>query len=305
MNLAWIDDFLNYMQTQRNASPRTISRYQLSLTQAATFFETQEEDLDWDSLQMKHVRKLVVYMMEKQQATATVNNSLAALRSFYKFLQRTECVHHDPARLVKNPKLPKRLPTFVKESEMDRLFAYFPFGEDYLGLRNRTVMLLLYHTGLRAAELLSLTPRNIDLTQQQLWVVGKGNKERIVPFGSELTLALRQFMQLRTLHFSSKKTAQALFLTPTGKAMNYAQLHNVVKTCLSAVTQQKKKSPHVLRHSFATAMLANGAQLEAIKELMGHESVATTAIYTHTTLTDLKDQYTTAHPRFQKTKTED
>ena len=183
---------------------------------------------------------------------------------------------------------------------MDRLFEYYPFSDDYIGHRDRTLLLLLYHTGLRAAELLALCPADVDLLQKQLRVTGKGNKQRIVPFGEELRETLEQYIEERAAYFADTPHAPQLFLNPQGRAYTYAALRKMVHQTLSAVTTQTKKTPHVLRHSFATAMLANGARLEAIQQLLGHESVATTAIYTHTTLSELQQQYAQAHPRQRK-----
>ena len=295
----WIADFLHHLLAQKGCSKRTEENYRKSLNNCVAFFSGRLGLREWTAVETQHVRQWVADMMDNGYAPATVNCALSALRSFYKYLLREGRVEVDPARLVKNPKMPKRLPTFIKESEMDRLFAFYPFGEDYLGRRNYTILLLLYHTGLRASELLGLNVYDIDLAAHQLKVTGKGDKQRIVPFGDELAEALRAYFQLRLVHLQSVKSAaqEAVWLTQRGMRMSYEELREMVNTCLSSVTTQQKRSPHVLRHSFATAMLANGAQLEAIQQLLGHESVATTAIYTHTTLAELKAEYAQAHPR--------
>lgn len=293
-----IQAFLDYMLAQRGCSPRTHETYRIALTDCADHFVATQPDITWETVETPLVRHWVASMMERGYAPNTVNKSLSALRSFYKYLLREEKVAVDPARLVRNPKAPKRLPTFIKESEMDRLFEHYPFSDDYIGLRNRTLLLLLYHTGIRASELLSVNLRDVDLKSSQLRVTGKGNKQRIVPFGEELNTALQTYIAERNNTFATTPHDNtALFLSPQGRRMNYDALRTTVRDTLSAVTTQKKKSPHVLRHSFATAMLAHGAQLEAIQQLLGHESVATTAIYTHTTLAELQTQYAQAHPR--------
>lgn len=295
---SWISHFLTYMTAQRAASPRTVEVYRLALRDAAHHLQAHFAPIAWDQVQQQQVRHWVASMMERSYAPRTVARSLSALRSFYRYLLREERVTVDPARLVRNPKQPKRLPTFVRESEMDRLFEHYPFSNDYLGHRNRTILLFLYHTGMRSAELLALSPSDLDLAAAQLRVTGKGNKQRILPFGPELGEALHLYLQQRSSFLAEKSLqSEALFLTPRGARLTYAPLRLMVREVLSAVTTQSKKSPHVLRHSFATAMLANGAQLEAIQQLLGHESVSTTAIYTHTTLAELKAQYAQAHPR--------
>lgn len=306
-----IEEFLSYMQAQKGSLPRTIATYRDSLTNAADYFVREKgADASWLTLVTDDFRAWEAEQMQRGYNASTVKKNMAALRSMYKFLLREGRVKVDPVRLVKNPKQSKRLPTFVRETEMDRLFDYYDFGEGYLGLRDRTILLLLYHTGIRASELLGLDVDDLDLDGCSLRVTGKGDKQRIVPFGPELRDTLYIYIKERAAHIasysqnrSSKKNSSlfpppsSLFLTPRCARMRYNQLRLVVNDALSAVTTQKRRSPHVLRHSFATAMLSHGAQLEAIQQLLGHETVATTAIYTHTTLAELKDQYAQAHPR--------
>lgn len=293
----WVDDFLHYMEAQRGCSSRTITTYQIALSDVQNFLHAFTALRSWPEVKTDHVRHWVGNMSERKFAPNTINKSLSALRSFFRFLLREDRVAVDPARLVNNMKMGKRLPTFVKESEMDRLFEYYPFPDNYEGCRDRTLLLLLYHTGLRAAELLGLRPSDVDLRQQQLKVTGKGNKQRMVPFGVELKEELTAYLERRNVAFQDVPHDETLLLSHRGKAMSYANLRKVVHDALSAVTTQHKKTPHVLRHSFATAMLANGARLEAIQQLLGHEKVDTTAIYTHTTLAELQQQYAKAHPR--------
>lgn len=296
----WMEDFLHYMQAQKGCSPRTIDTYEIALNDAYNFLQAFTTVKSWPAVNTEAVRHWVGNMAERKYAANTINRSLSALRSFFKYLLREGRVEVDPARLVSNMKKGKRLPTFIRESEMDRLFEYYPFSDDYEGRRDRTLMMLLYHTGLRAAEVLSLVPTDVDLVQKQLRVTGKGDKQRIVPFGDELQETLMDYLQYRQRFFAEVPHTAQLFLNIQGRAMAYDALRKMVHTTLSAVTTQTKKTPHVLRHSFATAMLANGARLEAIQQLLGHESVATTAIYTHTTLAELQQQYAQAHPRQKK-----
>lgn len=295
----WIDDFLRYMLAQKGCSAQTEQTYRRALEDCADFLVGVLQVEDWRCVETTHLRRWAAQMMERGLSPATVNRSLASLRSFYKYLLREGRVAVDPARLVKNPKMSKRLPTFIKESEMDRLFADYPFSDDYEGQRNRTILLVLYHTGLRAAELLGMNVGDVDLRCLQLKVTGKGNKQRLVPFGDELQQALGDYLRLRTTTFRDVPLPEplALWLSSSSRRMNYQQLRSMVNATLGAVTTQQKRSPHVLRHSFATAMLAHGAQLEAIQQLLGHESVVTTAIYTHTTLAELQNEYAQAHPR--------
>jgi integrase/recombinase XerC len=235
-------------------------------------------------------------MMDKGDMASTVNNSLSAVRSFFRFALARDAIKNDPARLVKGPKKQKPLPYFVRETEMDRLIDQPQmWGDSYADLRARTIIILLYETGIRLAELIGLNDQDVDLTTRQLKVTGKRNKQRIVPFGKELETILREYMQLRneqSLHIDP-----ALLLNNKGRRFSRYQVEYIVKTYLSKVTTMKKRSPHVLRHSFATAMLNNGAGLESVCKLLGHESVSTTEIYTHTTFEQLKKVYENAHPR--------
>lgn len=294
----WIEDFLQYMLSVRGKSPRTIDTYRESLGAAVDFFIFRKgEDVTWTDIEVEDVREWVAEQMSRGYSPAYVKKNMAALRSMYRYLLREKRIKVDPVRMVKDPRQKKRLPTYVRESEMDFLFDEYDFGGDYLGVRNRTVMLLLYHTGVRASELTGLNVADIDLSGCSLKVTGKGNKQRVIPFGQELHDALVLYIKERAAYLDGVTTDGALFVTRKKVRMPYEELHKVVHESLSVVTTQKKKTPHVLRHSFATAMLANGAQLEAIQHLLGHERVMTTAIYTHTTLAELKEQYAHAHPR--------
>lgn len=299
----WVEDFLAYQTAQRGASPRTIGTYREALGHAMDYLVVaipEGRRCMWDAFGVDDLRSWVAEQMQRGYAPAYVKRNVAALRSFYRFLLREERVAADPARILRTPRQPKRLPTFVKEEEMDRLFEYYPFGTGYEGVRNRTMLLMLYHTGLRSAELLGMRLADVSLHERSLKVTGKGNKQRVIPFGQELADSLYIYIgELREFMGVSTDAAGELPLFVNGRhhRMSYNELRKVVRDALSAVTTQKKRSPHVLRHSFATAMLAGGAQLEAIQQLLGHASVATTAIYTHTTLAELKDQYGQAHPR--------
>lgn len=294
----WIEDFLQYMQSVRGKLPRTIATYRESLGNAVEFFVMRcGSEIMWDRLKTDDVREYVAEQMSRGYAPAYVKKNMAALRSLYRYLLREGRVKVDPARLVKDPRQQKRLPSFVRESELDRLFDEYDFGDGYLGIRNRTILLTLYHTGMRASELLGLTLGDIDLPGNSLKVTGKGDKQRIIPYGDELHDAISIYIKERAEFARDSDVGDVLFLSARCKPLPYEELLSVVHECLGAVTTQKRRSPHVLRHSFATAMLAHGAQLEAIQHLLGHESVGTTAIYTHTTLAELKEQYANAHPR--------
>ena len=220
---------------------------------------------------------------------------MSALRSFYRFALKRQLVKTDPAHAVIGPKKSKPLPQFLREGEMVRLIGGVEWDSSFNNVRARTILLLFYEAGLRRAELVGLNDKDIDYEAAQLKVTGKRNKQRIVPFGAELAEALKQYQTARDHQFG--ETGGALFLGDKGLRITDSQVYQIVKKYLSLVTSLKKRSPHVLRHTFATAMLNNGAGLETIKSLLGHASVSTTEIYTHTTFEQLKRIYKEAHPR--------
>jgi integrase/recombinase XerC len=217
------------------------------------------------------------------------------VRSFFRFALARRLVEKDPAHLVTGPKKSKPLPQFVREKEMDELFDEIAWEDTYKDVRARTLLILLYETGVRVSELTGLDDADVDFETGQLKVTGKRNKQRVVPFGSELATVLRQYVELRDAQVA--KQSGALLLTEKGTRMTRGQVYGIVHRYLSMVTTLKKRSPHVLRHSFATAMLNNGAGLESVKKLLGHEGLETTEIYTHTTFEQLKRVYKEAHPR--------
>jgi integrase/recombinase XerC len=234
-------------------------------------------------------------LMDRGNNASTINKKLSALRSFYRFALKRRLVEKDPAHAVTGPKKTKPLPQFVREGEMDRLIDDREWGDDFKDVRARTLLLLLYEAGLRRSELTGLDDGDVDLEARQLKVTGKRNKQRIVPFGDELANALRLYQEVR--NEAVVRDSNALFVGDKGRRMTGRQVYEIVHRELTGVTSLKKRSPHVLRHSFATAMLNNGAGLESIKKLLGHESVSTTEIYAHTTFEQLKRVYDEAHPR--------
>jgi len=290
------EDFLNYLRYERNRSELTVRRYSQSLRGFELYFKNRDSQLSWESVDSDVIRDWMERMMDKGDMASTVNNCLSAVRSFFRFALARNLVSRDPAYSVKGPKMSKPLPQFLREEEMNRLIDQPQMWSDsYEDLRARTIIILFYETGIRLAELIGLDDEHVDFVNKQLKVTGKRNKQRIVPFGAELEEVLLAYIRQRgeqPLRLSS-----ALILSDKGLRLTRSQVECIVKRCLSRVTTIKKRSPHVLRHTFATAMLNNGADLEGVRKLLGHESVATTEIYTHTTFEQLKRVYENAHPR--------
>ena len=299
----WIKDFIDYLQYERNYSRKTTEVYQADLEAFKQFYEAVDSSLTWEEMPADVIRQWVVEMMDKGNAATSVRRRLSSLRSFYKFLLRRGLVTRDPVHNLPSPKVEKKLPAYIREAEMDRLFDGDFFSEDYQGFRNRMILLTFYSTGIRLSELVGLAERDVDLDQMQLKVTGKRNKQRIIPYGDEFGDNLRHYLTERSTFAQQKQSAdKSLFLDErSGQQMSPQKVRDIVKKYLSMVTTQRRNSPHVLRHTFATAMLNHNADLQSVKELLGHESLSTTEIYTHTTFEQLKEMYNQAHPR-AKTK---
>lgn len=290
-----INQFLDYLRYERNASPLTVQTYEESLRAFESYLTFRDNDLSIDSVDTDLIRDWMESLMDKGNSASTINKSLSALRSFYRFALKRELVEKDPAHAVTGPKKSKPLPQFLREGEMDRLLDGLEWDSSFNNVRARTILLLFYEAGLRRSELIGLDDEDIDFEAAQLKVTGKRNKQRIVPFGAELAETLKDYKAKRQEEFG--ETSGALFLSDKGERISSNMVYQIVHKYLSMVTSLKKRSPHVLRHTFATAMLNNGAGLETIKSLLGHESVSTTEIYTHTTFEQLKRIYKEAHPR--------
>ena len=295
----WIEDFIDYLRYERNYSSKTTEFYQADLEAFKRFYEATDDSLSWAEMPADIVRQWVVEMMDKGNVATSVRRRLSSLRSFYKFLLRRGLVTKDPVHNIQGPKVEKKLPSYVRETEMDRLFDGDFFSEDYTGFRDRMILLTFYSTGIRLSELVGLNDRDVDLDQMQLKVTGKRNKQRIIPYGDEYGDSLRQYLAERDAFAKQSETTDtSLFLDEKSKQrITSAKVRKIVKKYLSMVTTQQRNSPHVLRHTFATAMLNHQADLQSVKELLGHESLSTTEIYTHTTFEQLKEMYNQAHPR--------
>lgn len=290
-----IEEFLNYLRFEKNRSELTVKSYGDDLSGFEVYFKNLDDRLSWESVDSDVIRDWMESMMDKGNTASSINRRLSALRSFYRFALSRGFVNRDPARAIQGPKKERPLPQFVKESEMDMLLDEKQWSDEYNSVRARTIILLFYASGIRLAELLGLKDSDVDFESCELKVTGKRNKQRVVPFGKEVCEALRNYMEVRNRNVAVK--SPMLFLSEKGEEMNRGQVQYEVKKYLSTVCTLKERTPHVLRHSFATAMLNHNAGLESVKMLLGHESLGTTEIYTHTTFEQLKRVYTKAHPR--------
>ena len=298
----WIQTFVDYLRFERNLSEKTIEAYRADLEAFKQFYESLNNEISWKNVDSDIIRDWEVSMMNNGNSASSVNRRLSALRSFYRFLLRRKMVTVDPAHNLRGPKKEKSLPYYIRESEMNRLLdeeRYF--SDDFEGRRDKMIMLMFYSTGVRLSELVGLNLADVDLDQMQIKVTGKRNKQRIIPYGDEMGDAIREYLGLRASFLELKGKAEeekAFFVDArNGNRILPGKVQVLVKRYLSLVTTQRKRSPHVLRHSFATSMLNHHADLQSVKELLGHESLSTTEIYTHTSFEELKEMYKHAHPR--------
>lgn len=289
------DSFLKFLRFEKNYSDKTVVSYGTDLSKFEEYFKAGDGSLDFTTVDADIIRGWVLSLMEDGYTATSVNRKLSSLRSFYHYLLRQGEISADPLLKVTGPKKKKPLPVFVKESDMARLLDEMAFEAGFEGIRDRLILEMFYETGIRRAELIGLVDADVDLGAMQIKVTGKRNKQRLIPFGNELKEDIQAYL-------SAKKEllpdgGEAFFVRKNGKTMYPHLVYLLVKRNLSKVVSLKKRSPHVLRHTFATSMLNNHAELSAVKELLGHESLTTTEVYTHTTFEELKKVYEQAHPR--------
>ena len=292
----WLtNSFLDYLQYERNYSEETIKSYREDLCQFEKFAREEIGDSALSEVKAELVREWIVSLMDKGYTSTSINRKLSSLRSFYKFLLRKGEVAVNPLQKITGPKNKKPLPAFLRESDMDRLLDEVDFGEGFKGCRDHMIIEMFYATGVRLSELIGLDNKDVDFSSSLIKVTGKRNKQRLIPFGEELKIAMMEYVDVRNEAVSIR--TNAFFVRENGERLSRSIVENLVKRNLSKVVTLKKRSPHVLRHTFATTMLNHDAELGAIKELLGHESLATTEVYTHTTFEELKKVYNLAHPR--------
>ena len=289
-----IEAFLDYLRFERNYSEHTVVAYETDLRQFGDFLKSVGEELDYTNVDAGLIRSWVVNLMNSSKSTS-VNRKLSSLRSFYRFLMKRGKTTVNPLAKITGPKNSKPLPTFLRENDMDRLLDEISYGEGFEAVRDRMILETFYATGMRLSELVGLNDTDVDFSAMQMKVTGKRNKQRLIPFAGELAADLREYIIIRNETIPER--SDAFFVLKNGKRMYPEKVYGIVRRNLAKVVSVKKKSPHVLRHTFATAMLNHEAELNSVKELLGHESLATTEIYTHTTFEELKKVYEQAHPR--------
>jgi len=289
-----IDDFLLYLQAEKRYAEHTIKAYKNDLNQFHAF--CQETDHEGVDLHFRTIRSWVVNLMDSGYSSRTVHRKLTSLSTYCKYLIREGELDSNPLERVLKPRLNKRVPAFVEEGKMDYLLDEFEFGDDFTGIRNRLVMDMLYQTGMRLSELTGLTTRSVNREGKSVKVYGKRGKERIIPMSDELVKAVERYLIIRN-EVVGLNPVDTLVVTDKGGPVYDKLIYRIVNFYLAMVSTLDKKSPHVLRHTFATHMLNRGADLNSIKELLGHANLSATQVYTHNTYKKLKSIYNQAHPR--------
>ncbi|MDX9726143.1 MAG: tyrosine-type recombinase/integrase [Bacteroidales bacterium] len=290
------ESFLKYLQAEKRYSPLTARSYLNDLNQFENHLGSGEFAGNPASVSSHDVRSWIVSLMEQGLTAKSIHRKISSLRVFYRYLRKEGIAGTDPLEKVVLPKIRKKLPVFVEEDALDRLLDEYDFGDDFAGLRNSLIIEMLYVTGMRRAELTGLRDADVDLGGESLKVTGKRNKQRIIPLLKPFTIKIEKYLKSRDEMFPGKMQ-EWFFVSDRGNKLYDKYVYNVVRKYLSMVTTMEKKSPHVLRHSFATHMLNHGADLNSIKELLGHANLSATQIYTHNSFEKLIKIYRQAHPR--------
>ncbi|MES2763271.1 MAG: site-specific tyrosine recombinase/integron integrase [Bacteroidota bacterium] len=289
-----LQSFFDYLTYEKKYSAHTVTSYKNDIVTFLQFINPQNEALNASEINYQQIRAWVSELIKQKLAARSVNRKLSALKSFFKFLQRQQIIEVNPMSKISGPKTPKRLPVFVDEHQMEDLFTDVTFEEGFNGQRDKLILDILYQTGIRRSELTHLKELDVDLFNSTIKVLGKRNKERIIPISLPLKRNLEVYLQVKKeLNLSNPM----LLVSEKGHTLSDQAVYRSVKKHLSQITTIQKKSPHVLRHTFATHLLNNGADINAVKDLLGHANLSATQIYTHNTIDKLKKSYKQAHPR--------
>ncbi len=292
-----MEAFLNYLQYEKRVSPHTVKAYRTDLEQFAAYLQKEFGENDIRKVDSADVRAWMMQLMEGGDSPRSVNRKISALRAFFRYHVRMGDVEANPMEAISAPKIAKRLPQFVSQGEMDTLFRAELFEDAFEGWRDRLIIELFYVTGMRLSELVNLKRSDIDLYDGSLKVMGKRSKERIIPFSPRVKEVIVRYLEIFDEKYAGNSKNSFIFVAPNGNKIYPKAVYRIVRKYLDMVTTIDKRSPHVLRHTFATQMLNNGADINAIKEILGHSSLAATQVYTHNTIEKLKNIYNQAHPR--------
>ena len=291
-------DFIDFLRYEKRVSPHTVTAYEHDLAQFSTFMEEKLDIYQLENVQTEDIRTWIISLLEDEELQAkSVNRKVSAVRALYRYKLKIKELSYNPTLVVHAPKIPKKLPQYVDQKDMAHLFDDVPFEETFEGLRDRTILELFYATGMRLSELLNIRTQDIHLQDNTILILGKRNKERLIPFGNHMSKLLTCYMENLQKKFCEGPKNNYIFVTANGEQLYPKAVYRIVRKYLDMVTTIDKRSPHVLRHTFATHMLNNGADLNAIKTILGHSSLAATQVYTHNSIEQLRSIYNQAHPR--------
>lgn len=292
-----MNNFLTYCEVEKNYSQQTINTYRIALEQFYDFLKEMEiEKQSLDQFETNDIRPFLSWLAERGNSKSTLKLKLSAVKSFFTYLKRKRVLTSNPATNVLSPKKNKTLPNFLLENEITTLMNSFDENSP-LGLRNKALIELLYSSGLRVSEALQLEINSINYGSRTLKVLGKGNKERTIPVGEKAISSIKEYLKRRNEIAEIAVYSKALFIDDNGKPLTSSQAYNIVHKAMQGITESPKKSPHVLRHSFATHLLDNGADIQSVSEMLGHSSLSATQVYTHVSIERLKEAYKKAHPK--------
>lgn len=289
------ESFINYLKYEKRSSSHTLVAYRNDLDQFMQYCAEMIGGFDLNRVDNKFIRSWVVRLMENRITPRSVNRKISTLKAFFKYMMKMDLIEKSPVIQVPLPKIRKRLPYFVEENKLNHLLDDGFFDETFKGVRDKLIITLLYGTGIRRSELLGLEDKDVDLHASQIKVTGKRNKQRIIPLPRSIQPLIRKYREVREAAFGI--ASGRMIVTDKGEPAYEKMIYRVVNSYLAKVTSLEKKSPHVLRHTYATHLLNKGADLNAVKELLGHSNLAATEIYTHTTFEKLHNIYQQAHPR--------
>lgn len=289
-----LQSFIDYLQFEKKYSSHTIISYNNDILQFIDFVNQEKALASFSSVDYRQIRSWIADLIKNKITAKTVNRKLSSLKSLFKFLQRHNEITINPMAKITGPKVPKRLPVFIDENQMNNLFDSSLFAEDFIGMRDKLIIDLLYQTGIRRTELANLKVGDVDLYNSTIKVLGKRNKERLIPISLAFKRNLETYLNVKE---ETTEHNMMLLVNQKGRTMSEQAIYKMVNKYLSLVTTSKKKSPHILRHTFATHLLNNGADINAVKDLLGHANLNATQIYTHNTIDKLKKSYKQAHPR--------
>ena len=291
-NITLIKNFLDYLTIEKRYSVHTTVSYRNDLNQFNLYLSESYSGIEFQKVEIIHVRSYMVHLLESKLAKSTVARKVSSIKSLYKFMKKEQLISSSPIQLLETPKLDSRLPVFLKEEEVVNLFEEFKFEDSFSGKRDKMILYLFYQTGIRLSELIGL--KDVDVRNGELKVLGKRNKERTIPLSNNIQPLIDQYINLKDeLGFKKKY----FFVNDNGNKLYEKFVYRKVNYYLSMVSSKQKKSPHILRHTFATHMLNNGADLNSIKEILGHENLSATQVYTHNTFQKLKSIHKQSHPR--------